>query len=203
MRVRPENVRRIKALLSKAPNELRDAYARKMAVDGREWEERMHSRLNTVLKRRSGRLSQSISSRVLGAGGPLAQLKMRGVSAGAPYAHAHEFGATIKPKKPGGALTIPTDDNLTPAGQPRYPSARALFEQDPANTFILRLKSSGKAYIVRRTADDLKFLWRLEREVTLPARMGFFETWRRLRPTRERRHARALAEALRKAKGAA
>lgn len=83
-------------------------------------------RAGGVVRRRTGNLARSI----VGKGDTINGLPgMRiGVFTGpaVAYAAAQELGATVKPKRAGGYLAVPTDDGgaLTPAGVPRYRSAR-------------------------------------------------------------------------------
>lgn len=92
-----------------------------------------------------------------------------------PGVNVQEFGAVIRPRR-GQFLAIPIDDNLTPAGARRRKSPR-----DFPGGFFIELES-GNIYFVRKTADDLEFLFAMLRKVTIPgpsngkpSRLGFIE----------------------------
>jgi len=95
-----------------------------------------------VLKRRTGRLAQSISFRVTAEN--LDRVLRIGVLGGPEsvlvYAAAHEYGAEITPKR-AKVLTIPLDAAKTPAGVPRFtaPEAKDQFEA----TFWKRSKAGN------------------------------------------------------------
>lgn len=98
-----------------------------------------------ILKVRTGKLRQSIGSRVVFNEQGIAGIVGSGVRTGKRmiYANIHETGGTIRPKRKKW-LTVPLANALTPSGAPKRPSAR-----DWNNTFILRTKS-GQLLIVRK-----------------------------------------------------
>lgn len=74
---------------------------------------------------RSGMLRRSIGFRVtpstgLSASAEVGTFKRKEALR---YAYAHEYGATIRPRKPGGFLTIPLPASLTPLGVARWTAA--------------------------------------------------------------------------------
>lgn len=79
-----------------------------------------------TLRRRTGSLARSVIGKSDYIGG-LPGMRI-GIFTGPALAYAavQEFGAEIKPKKPGGFLAVPVDGGggLTPAGVARYESAR-------------------------------------------------------------------------------
>lgn len=103
--------------------------------------------------------------------------------AGVPYARIQEEGGTITPKS-SRFLTIPLGDNLTEAGDIRYPSARALFdraERDPSvgSPFI----HNGVIFLDQPNGrDDTLALWVLKRKAKIPPRLGFRKTWQQYKP---------------------
>lgn len=127
---------------------------------------------------RSGRLYGSFQ-RDIRRDKTLKGLRMRLFSAGVPYADIQERGGIIRPRPPRKFLAIPTDDNLTASGVARIAMNPRDYDPGRKKTFVLRLKSSGKLYIVERMADgSLKFMWRLVSQVRIRGRLGWFDTWR-------------------------
>jgi len=97
--------------------------------------------------------------------GPLAAAK-GGDGTPIAYAAIHEFGGTIKPKR-GKWLTIPSELAMTPAGVPRYPSARDVpglrFQPIDGSRALLVKDRKG-----RRARSEVWYY--LVRSVTMPAR---------------------------------
>ena len=125
------------------------------------------------LANRTGNLRRSQRQTVTGSN--LDSLKLRatiGNALTAPYAAIQEEGGTVRPKKAGGFLTIPMPDNLTPAGRTKVTRPRS----DPS---IFVLRTNGRAFLVRKSAsgEGLEFLFMLKKQVKIPARLGFGETW--------------------------
>ena len=173
---------KLQAAMQAAPERL--ARGIKLALNnaGSRWQGEMTTRTRTVLKRRTGRLAGSITHKV--SGSDLKSLELRAATT-SPYAKVHEHGTKGKggklpdiTAKNGKYLTIPIRDNLTGGGDVRFKSAAAL--RATGKTFVLRTSDgpNGRAYIVLKQGDDLKFLWMLKRSVSIPARLGFFATWR-------------------------
>lgn len=127
------------------------------------------------IRTRSGALRQSFGKRIEKDGNGLAMFLF---STGVPYANQREFGGPIVPKPPRKYLTIPLDDNLTAAGVPRFPSAKALMDDASRDTFVFKGPRTGNLFIVEKTADDLKFLFRLVPRVQQQGNLGWRETWK-------------------------
>lgn len=146
----------------------------------------------------TGRLAGSLNKEIR-RDGSLGGLRARIFSAGVPYARIHEFGGTIRPTGGRRFLTIPGKHaqrhgvvvTEVPAAQSRDDPSR--------DTFVHRTKR-GKLVILERTAQGLKVLWHLVPKVTIPARLGFFDTWRGLAERRRAIYRRALSASLREAK---
>lgn len=125
---------------------------------------------------RTGNLARSLGFQV-DRGGNLSQL--RGVSfvgdSRTPYAATQEYGATITGSP---WLTIPMPDNYTASGVPRYQSAAALRDDPSVRTWVQR--SASGALIIRAQFEgdeDIKNLWLLKRQVTIPPRLRFAKTF--------------------------
>lgn len=136
----------------------------------------------TILQNRTGSLRRSFGKSVLGgtAGKPLTLLVY---SQGVKYARLQEYGGTIRPKRAKN-LTIPLDDALTGSGAPRYTSARDLLSRYPEDVFFFTSKkgntflaSYGKPGGKRRKEEDVQLLYILKKQVEVPARLGFRDTW--------------------------
>lgn len=192
------------AAVARAPTQVLRRLRRAMYVDGQEWRTAMLDRVSgNPLARRTGGLARSIESAVEGEGW---DTQLRNRISGRPDAIAHEEGRTIVPRNARN-LTIPLDDNLTAAGVPIFPRASALpwyakgEKRVPGSgkARVIRLPS-GKAFIVRDAPGDVQFLFALVKRVTLPgpktdgskSRLGFFDTWRELEKSRQKRHSDAL-----------
>lgn len=163
------------------------------------------------LQARTGNLRRSLGYEV--SGSKLSDLRLAVYSAGTKYANIQENGGTVTPKR-GKYLTIPLRDNLTPAGVPRYPSARDLraqlggvkgIKRGPrgskdklagARTFILKSRS-GKLFIVlQKGKGKPQFLWVLVKKATIPPRFGFRKTWNAQAKLRDELFVRAMNEAV-------
>ena len=129
-----------------------------------------------------------------------AQLEMRLFSAGVRYANIQEFGGTIKPVN-GRYLAIPMPAIRRANGSiiGKYSGGpRSLMgevwngEAGQSLTFVFKSPKSKKLFIVERTTKGLKFLWMLKESVTLKGGLGWFDTWLRAEPERQRRLALAL-----------
>lgn len=203
-RLKQSSIDRLSRVYSRAPKRLYDGIERSLRQSATEWQREMAKRTKGAtradgLARRTGDLARSIQTSVKGSPPNISSLEMRAVSAGVPYAPIHEFGGTVRAKN-AKFLTIPAKDNLTAAGVARHPSARAFFASPTVGEgkpFILR--KGGKAWIVigKAGGKGLLFLWTLKKEVKIPARLGFFDTWKKYETNRRRRFRRALAGALR------
>lgn len=127
---------------------------------------------------RTGRLYGSLQKEIR-RDGRVGGLRMRMFSAGVPYADIQERGGIVRPRPPRKFLAIPTDDNLTASGVARIAMNPRDYDPGRKKTFVLRLKSSGRLYIVERMVDgSIKFLWRLVSQVRIRGRLGWFDTWR-------------------------
>ena len=119
---------------------------------------------HTMLHTRTGALKNSLHHKVEGT--KLSSLKLR-LWSDSPYAAMQEHGGVVRPRR-GKYLAIPADDNLTPAGAPRYRSPR-----DPAlsqGRFVEL--PSGQLWFVLDTPSDTKFLFAMRKQVRIPARLG-------------------------------
>ena len=185
---------RLAGILGKMPTvvERRMFNALRQVGDAHLAEMRLRLRADSAsgIRTRSGALRQSFGKRIERTG-ETSGLRMFLFSAGVPYAEIHEFGGTITPKNVT-FLTIPLEDNLTPAGVPRFPSAKALRDDPAHKTFVFKGPRTGNLFIVEKQGDDLKFLWRLARMATIPARLGWRATWKALGPERRRIYEAAL-----------
>lgn len=190
---------RLQAAIDQAPGRLFRNLRGALRDSGADWEGKMQRRVRggSPLRRRTGALARSLRQDTRGSS--LRNLEMRAATT-SPYAKVQEFGTSgaggqlpdIRPKN-GKALTVPLSDNLTSAGVPRYPSAAAL--RATGETFLLKTKS-GKAFIVKREGETLRWLWILKDRVAIPPRLGFFATWRQLRDRRRRRLRQAVSDTL-------
>jgi len=126
------------------------------------------------LANRTGNLQRS--QRQVVSGTNLGNLKLRATIGNAltkDYASIQETGGTIRPKKPGGFLTIPMPKNLTGAGRVRVKNPKG-----KENIFLLR--KGSRAFLVRKSTSaesGLEFLFTLKKQVKIPARLGFNKTW--------------------------
>jgi hypothetical protein len=89
------------------------------------------------------------------------------------YAHAHEFGAVIRPKR-ARWLTIPIGEALTPAGV-----ARGTIRDFPEG-FFLRINEDSLEglFFVREVGDRLEFLFALRKRVSIRPSLHFRDDWR-------------------------
>jgi hypothetical protein len=111
-----------------------------------------------ILHNRTGALRNSLNHKVEGTS--LKSLRLR-LSTDSPYANLQEHGGVIKPRR-GKFLAIPADDNLTPAGAPRYTSPRQL----PQGRFVEL--PSGQLWFVLDTPGDTKFMFAMRKQVVIP-----------------------------------
>jgi hypothetical protein len=117
-----------------------------------------------------------------------------------PGIRAHEYGATIKPKR-GKYLTIPMPDNLTGSAgaSVRFPSARALFEEKQGQVWVQKTRSGGLVIMYRPKTKlfgkESLVLWKLVTEVKLKPRLGF----RKVVESMNRFRLKAYSEAMRAA----
>lgn len=104
-----------------------------------------------------------------------------GVAFGTQYARTHVgpkgSKTTIKPKKPGGALTIPLKAALTPAGDLRAPATSRMwgetfiFKSRKGNAIIAGKKQITKGKRTGQYRQDIVPLFLLVPQVTIPARV--------------------------------
>lgn len=143
--------------------------------------------------RRTGDLARSLNSRVESSGRSLNRLRLRVFFSGKPavYARKLEKGGVIKSNRPGGMLTIPLPDNLTPAGRSRFPSARKLIARYPKRVFFHTSKRGNRVIAYRPTTGRGKgkvlWLWILKDSVKLRPRLGFVKTFNSTAARRDRR----------------
>lgn len=207
---------RLRGVLKRTPEALRNRLSTALDTCGEEFrttmiKERFRGYTNTPgdkIQNRSGYLRRSIGFEV-GSRYKMRDMYLRVFSAGTKYARIQEEGGVVYPKPPNKFLTVPIDDNLTPSGLPRYPSARELKQEKPGSTFVFKGPLTGKLFIVMKENGDLKFLWQLVKKVELsgprapsrkgPSRFGFKDTWNRLRTKREERLNKAVNAAIRDA----
>lgn len=119
-----------------------------------------------ILKRRTGRLAQSIESKVTPKLDGIGVVVGSGVRQGnrIPYADIHETGGTIRPKN-AKYLTIPAKANKTSAGQTRF-TAKELF-----SAYAGKLYFSNGALILKKSARAKgKVMFWLKKQVKIPAR---------------------------------
>lgn len=84
------------------------------------------------------------------------------------YARIHQFGGVIRPKR-AKYLTIPTKFNQTPRGNTRT-GARHL-----VNSFVKRSKKGNLLIFQSQPSGDIKPMFVLKKQVTIPKRLTFFE----------------------------
>lgn len=172
---------------------------------------------NTKLHNRKNFLRNSMRQKVEGT-----KLKDLGLTmkSDSPYARIQELGGTIRARG-GGYLAIPIDDNLTPAGVPRWESP---LNPEIVDGFFLEGKRTGALYYVRQTRgknkksqtefENLEFLFLLKKEVNIPgpgphakkrmkSRLGMVENafGARARKTLRKRLVRALRDSVAQASG--
>lgn len=113
---------------------------------------------NDVLRSRSGRLKSSIAGSVKGeSGGSFAIVLRAGGRVGGysvPYAAAHEFGATITPKR-AKFLRIPLPAARTAAGVDRYATP---LRQTGAGMFHVRRSASGRLLLFNNATGEPWYL---------------------------------------------
>lgn len=200
------DARKVLRTVHRAPERLKVNMRKALQTSGQEFQRAMRESFGgggDRLRSRTGLLKRSIFYEVSGT--ELSDLALRVGSAGVKYANLQEFGTAglpggvIRPKKPGGWLTIPIDDNLTPAGAPIRPSARDVLRNK--NAFFLKTKS-GRLYIAEYDGSgrgQLRFLFKLVKQVRVPPRLGLRATWNRLRPNRVERAVAAAQKSLEEA----
>jgi len=160
---------------------------------------------------RSGNLKKSLKFRVISSQ-KLEENRLVLFVAGARYARAQQYGATITPRN-ARRLAIPGPENLTGAGLTKTRSARAWFDE---------FKKTGQIALIRsrRTPGNTVVLWRrtkrsawehwwtLASKVTLPgpttdgspSRLQFFETYERQAKDRAAILQHTVTQALRASK---
>lgn len=119
-----------------------------------------------ILNVRSGKLRQSIGSRVFANETGITGLVGSGVRTGKRmvYANIHETGGMISATK-SKYLTIPLDAAKTAAGAPRKAKAR-----DWPNTFILRTKGGELLIVQKNGKKGIIPLYILKKSVNIPKR---------------------------------
>lgn len=185
MELDPEDLKRLKQKLGRINPENRGpVFVRMLRDGGSVVQKRLTLNVsNKILKRRTGRLAQSISSRVV-----LNELKAEvgsGVLTGkrVKYADIHERGGLIRPKR-SRYLTIPTKIALTPAGVLKRTKAR-----DFPNTFVM--KRGNLLGIWQKHGRSIRLLFVLKKQVRIPARRYAAKTSKQIE-----RRARDIMEAI-------
>lgn len=161
-----------------------------------------------LLKTRSGGLRATVGFANARAAQPkdLRLVLFVGDGATKHYDRIQEYGGVVTPKR-SRFLTLPLPDNLTAAGVPRFPSARALFAQHPGRVWVERT-ASGFAVIKYRPEQplygkEILTLWGLKASVRLRPRLGFRATIEAERPARLKELRAALARTLQGVRAAA
>ena len=133
----------------------------------------MEERASTgPLKLRSGSLAGSFS--VTETGTTAATWSMT-VGTTSKYAPMQEYGGTVRPVRKKW-LTIPLDAALTPAGVLRAP-APDWSDPGKKNTFF-KWSKRGNLILFKKTGkNQITPLFVLKKQVKIPARLGFFDTW--------------------------
>lgn len=147
------------------------------------------------LSRRNGALARSFHV-VPATGNDLFQLEATATIGGAsaPYAVIQEFGGTVRPTR-GQFLAVPILGALTKAG--RLKQSMVGFLGQIPNVFIATSKVSGKATAFQRVSKRRAVpIATLRRYVTMRPRLGFFDTWNKLKFKREVRMRSAFSRAL-------
>jgi hypothetical protein len=196
-RVQAASMRRIEQGFRKMPEKMHAQFGKAFVDWGEQWRGTMLERFRGgegALHTRSGDLKRSLGAKVSGAGS--ADLKLRLVSGGIPYARLQEYGGIVRPVR-AKFLAIPLDANKTASGQARYPSPRQFIASHPGETFFLRSGStlllmwkspSRAAARSSGTGKGAVPLWLFVKQVELPgpkaptkqsaSRLGFFDTWK-------------------------
>jgi hypothetical protein len=91
---------------------------------------------------------------------------LRGDLYGDPWIAAHEYGATIRPK--GRYLTIPVYYALRPDGRPKFRNASSWRR---FGSFIYTAKSGNKFIAYKSASGELRLLYLLLDEATIPPRL--------------------------------
>jgi hypothetical protein len=211
-RVNKQQLERISRLVASQPERVARGAKRMFGQWGQEWFGRMQNRFGETkqLTARTGRLRRSLNHVVTGSS--VSDLKLSITSAGVSYARVQEFGGVIRPKN-GRFLAIPTEANKTSAGVAKYPTPRALIEAKPGQTFFMRNKQNANRLTLflvgtkgaRAKTERFKGAIGAQRETFVPmfilvpqveipgpkapnktrsSRLGFFDTWRALGPSR-------------------
>ena len=139
---------------------------------------------NRVLKRRTGALVRSLRPSYATPERPTATTN---VGRGAPYAKAHEFGATIRPRRRQ-FLTVPLRDAKTAAGVTRqqaqlrrsgrgFETASLVPGAEDTQTFIFTSVGNRKIIAVAKRGGGVLPLYVLRKSVRIPERLGFRDTW--------------------------
>lgn len=129
--------------------------------------------LSDRLSSRTGFLRRSIDTEVLGH--DVDSLEVVSFST-APYARIHELGGEITPQS-SSWLAIPLRAVRTAAGVARGGP------RDYPTSWIMRSKKRSDRLLVMRTLEDgsAEPLFVLVRRVTIPPRLGWMKTWRKMR----------------------
>lgn len=225
--VDPAGLARVKRKIPSLGTALANRTKQALKSHGNVWLGRMQSQFsapltpfgqpntNTKLHNRTNFLRNSMRSKVEGN-----KLKNLGLvmKSDSPYARIQELGGTIRARG-GGFLAIPIDDNLTPAGVPRWESP---LNPEIVDGFFLQGKRTGTLFYVRRTRgknkksqtefENLEFLFALVKSVEIPgpqskkrmkSRLGMIENafGSRARKTLRKRLVRGLRSAVADATG--
>lgn len=202
----------LEKLLKEAPKVLNDEVAKSFNRAGVEFVAAMDENFQGVssppfwantgtnLVSRTGNLARSLGFSVR-KGSSLNQLRgfvFVGDAVTGRYATTQEFGATINGSP---WLTIPLPDNYTASGVPRWQSAAALRDRPDVETWVQR-SAAGNLIIKARFdgSDEVKNLWVLKKQVTVPARLGFTKTFKDRQAANVKLVQNALQRAFQRAK---
>jgi phage gpG-like protein len=139
---------------------------------------------NGALKRRTGALVRSLRPSYATPERPTATTN---VGRGAPYAKAHEFGMTIRPRNRQ-FLTVPLRNAQTAAGVTRqqaklrrsgrgFETASLIPGAEDTRTFIFTSVGNRKLIAVPKRGGGVMPLYLLRKSVRIPERLGFRQTW--------------------------
>lgn len=204
----PATKRRIKTLYKQTPKHINEEMRKSFIRAAARWKRALISRnsrgTSGGTQRRTGTLVRGIRTRVTGRS--IKSLRATMQLSGVPYAEAQEFGKRIKSNRPNGFLTIPMPAMLTPAGVTRESASSAIsregFVKDGGSLFFKK-SSGGNLFLYRQKGNDVEPLFLLRKSIKIPgpktdgseSKLGFFDTWDKLRPER----VQDLRDAVRKA----
>lgn len=206
-RLTPESLAKLNESLRSVPERVYKPLRTEFENWGVDWKKAMARRFTgttgpDTLHSRSGTLLGGLHARV--SGSSLDDLRLAMTSEGAIYARMQQKGGTVRPVN-AQYLTIPVLANLYGSGNVRYPSAlslteafgekRIVFFRSKKGSLLLgvrdvetgrQLKSGGFGAPKRNRKGKVAPFFVLKKEVKIPPRLGFFETWDKLSDERSR-----------------